>query len=210
MRTTRSGAGTDEEDAFDDGWRFRMGGDRGVRGHMRALDEFLPVYEFSERHRLAVAAAPERTDAAVRAVSLADIPVARALWWLRRLGRPSGDNRKPFVAGALENAVVLDDVPGEGVVLGLTGQFWRLRGGEGGHRPRTREEFLAYDRPDACKAVLDFRVAPGLLSTETRVHVPDPAARRKFRRYWLVIRPFSGLIRILFLRAARRRAEAPA
>jgi hypothetical protein len=43
-------------------------------------------------------------------------------------------------------------------------------------------------------------------STETRVHVPDPAARGKFRRYWLVIRPFSCLIRV-FLRATRRRAE---
>ncbi len=177
---------------------------------MKALDEFLPVYEFSERHRLAIAASPERIDAAVRAVSLAEIPVARALWWLRRLGRPNGNVGQPFVSGALERSVVLDDVPGEGVVLGLTGQFWRLRGGDAGPRPRSREEFLAYDRPDACKAVIDFRVGPALLSTETRVHVPDAAARRKFRRYWLVILPFSGLIRIMFLRAARRLAEAPA
>jgi hypothetical protein len=57
-----------------------------------------------------------------------------------------------------------------------------------------------------CKAVIDFRVGAASLSTETRVHVADPVARRSFRRYWFVIRPFSGLIRILFLRAARRRA----
>ena len=93
---------------------------------------------------------------------------------------------------------------GEGVVLGLTGQFWRLRGGRDLGRPRTAEEFLAYDRPDVCKAVIDFRIvelAPGRcrLTTETRVHVDDPAARRAFRRYWLVVRPFSGLTRILFL-----------
>jgi hypothetical protein len=175
---------------------------------VKALDEFLPVFEFSERHRLAIAAPPERIDAAVREVSLTDIPAARVLWWLRRLGRPYGDSGKPFVAGALEGSVVLDDVPGEGIVLGLTGQFWRIRGGERRPRPRTPEEFLAFDRPDECKAVVDFRVAPALLSTETRVHVAEPRARRKFRRYWLVIRPFSGLIRILFLRAARRRAEA--
>jgi hypothetical protein len=179
---------------------------------MKALDEFLPVFEFSERHRLAIAASPDRIDAALRAVALTDIPVARSLWWLRRLGRRSGDTSRPFVEGVLDTGVLLEDVPGEGVVLGLTGQFWRLgfREAYGGPRPRTREEFLAYDRPDACKAVIDFRVGPGLLSTETRVHVPEPSARRKFRRYWLVIRPFSGLIRILFLRAARRRAEAPA
>ena len=90
------------------------------------------------------------------------------------------------------------------------GQFWKLRGGRDPDRPRTADEFLAYARPDTCKAVIDFRVGPSLLSTETRVHVADPAARRKFRRYWRVIRPFSGLIRILLLRAARKRAEAPA
>jgi hypothetical protein len=175
---------------------------------VRTLDDFLPVYEFSERHRVAIAAPAERIDEAVRTVSLAEIPIARALWFLRRLGRRYGDVRRPFVDGALERSVVLDDVPGEGVVLGLTGQFWRLRGGARETGPSNVEEFLAYARPDACKAVIDFRIGPSLLSTETRVHVADPAARRKFRRYWIVIRPFSGLIRILFLRAARQRAEA--
>jgi hypothetical protein len=61
-----------------------------------------------------------------------------------------------------------------------------------------------------CKAVIDFRVGCGSLSTETRVHVADPESRKRFRRYWFVVRPFSGLIRIQLLRAARRRAEAVA
>lgn len=174
---------------------------------MRSLDDFLPTYEFSEHHSLAIAAPPERIDDALRTVSLRDIPVARALWALRRLGRSWGDPGKPFVDGALDGAVLLDQASGEGLVLGLTGQFWRLRGRDKATRPRTTEEFRAYDRPDACKAVIDFRIGLAVLSTETRVHVPDPASRRKFARYWLVIRPFSGLIRILLLRAAKRRAE---
>jgi hypothetical protein len=88
---------------------------------------------------------------------------------------------------------VLEDVPGEGIVLSVTGQFWRLRG-RGPEPPAT--------------AVVDFRSVPGALTTETRVHVPDPVSRRKFARYWHVVRPFSGLIRVLVLRAAKRRAEA--
>ena len=59
---------------------------------------------------------------------------------------------------------------------------------------------------------IEFRAVPQgdrcLLSTETRVHAADNATRRRFGRYWRLIRPFSGLIRIVFLRAARRRAEA--
>lgn len=176
---------------------------------MRSLDDFLPAYEFSERHSLAIAAPSVRIDRAFREVSIADIPLARALWWIRRLRRPYGDASKPFIGGELPG-VVLENLPEEGVVLGVTGQFWRIFGGERDPRlPTTAEEFLAYDRPDTCKAVFDFRVGDKRLSTETRVHVADPASRRKFRRYWLVVRPFSGLIRILLLRAARRRAEAP-
>ena len=175
---------------------------------MRSLDDFLPVYEFSERHSLAIDASAARIDAAFRTVSMSDIPVAKALWWLRRLGRSYGDAAKPFVGGELPG-VVLADVPEEGMVIGLTGQFWRLRGGRrDALKPTTADEFLAYERADTCKAVIDFRVGPRMLSTETRVHVGDPSSRKAFRRYWFVVRPFSGLIRILLLRAARRRAEA--
>jgi hypothetical protein len=176
---------------------------------MRPLDDFLPTYEFSERHSLAIDAPPERIDRAVRAVSIADLPLARFLWWLRRAGRSYGDSAKPFVDGELPG-VVLEDVLNEGIVLGLTGQFWRVRRGQRDpERPTTAEEFRAYRRPDTCKAVIDFRVGESSLSTETRVHVADPAARRKFRRYWIVVRPFSGLIRILLLRAARHHATVP-
>ena len=174
---------------------------------MRPLDDFLPTYEFSERHGIRIDAPAERIDEAMRTVSMADLPVARALWWLRRLGRPYGDATKPFVGGQLPG-VVLEDAAQQGIVLGLTGQLWRLRPDRDVVRPTSAEEFLAYARPDACKAVIDFRISFNRLTTETRVHVEDSAARAKFRRYWLVIRPFSGLIRILLLRAARRRAEA--
>jgi len=182
---------------------------------MRSLDAFLPAFEFSERHGLEIGAEPARVDQALREVSIAEIPVARALYLLRGLGRAALDTREPFLGLARLGSVTLEDVAGEGLVLGLTGQFWRLRGGTGLPRPRTADEFLAYDRPDVCKAVIDFRIAETRLgrcavSTETRVHVSDPAAWRAFRRYWLVVRPFSGLIRILFLRAVRRRAERQA
>src|SRR6266511_3923031 len=172
---------------------------------MRQLDAFLPEYEFSERHRVDVRASPERIDAAVREVSSADVPVALALFTLRGIRQQRG---MTLLEGAKRDAVVLEDVPREGIVLGLTGRFWRPRGGRGGSGPGTAEEFLAFDDPDMCKAVIDFRVESFSLSTETRVQIADAAARRRFRRYWWVVRPFSGLIRILVLRAAKRRAEA--
>ena len=53
---------------------------------MRALDDFLPAYEFSERHSTRIDGSAVRIDQALRSVSIADIPAARALWWLRRFG----------------------------------------------------------------------------------------------------------------------------
>jgi hypothetical protein len=182
---------------------------------MRRLDDFLPAHEFSERHALAVAAPPERVDRAVREVTLAEMPLARLLLALRGVGRGRDLAGRPLVEAMLRNGVLLEDAPGEGLVLGITGRFWKLRGGFPSDAPRTPEEFAAYPRRDVARAVVDVRVSPrpdarSLLTTETRVHVPDPAARRKFRRYWLVVRRFSGLTRILWLRAAKRRAEAVA
>jgi hypothetical protein len=158
---------------------------------MKSLDAFLPAYDFSTRHVAAVAVDPVRADRALREVTFKEVPLVRALLVARGLGlRRGGDS----VLGAMvPRATVLEDVPGEGVVLTLSGQFWRLRG-RGPEAPAT--------------AVIDFRALPGSLATETRVHVPDPASRRKFGRYWRVVRPFSGLIRMVVLRAAKRRAEA--
>ena len=182
---------------------------------VRVLDDFLPVYEARERHSLSISATPERVDRAVRDVSLAEIPIARALFALRSVGRGSANAYGPLVESMLRQGVLLEDVPGEGLVLGLTGQFWRLRGAPIANRPRTAEEFAAYDCPDVAKAVMDLRVCAegetrSRITTETRVHVPDAAARSRFRRYWFVVKPFSGLTRILLLRATRRRAEAMA
>ena len=117
-------------------------------------------------------------------MSLSEIPVARALWWLRRLGRGDSGVRRPFLDSALPGAVQLDDVPGEGIVIGLTGQFWRFRGGRDPGRPRTASEFLAYDRPDMCKAVLDFRIeelGPGAVGYPPRRVCTSPIRPRDGR-----------------------------
>jgi hypothetical protein len=158
---------------------------------VKSLDEFLPVYEFSSRHEVAVGGDPARADRALREVTYGEVPLVRALLFARGLGVGNGDAR--VVTTMVPRAKVLEDVPGEGIVLTLSGQFWRWRG-RGPEGPAT--------------AVIDFRATPGTLATETRVHVPDPVSRRKFVKYWRVIKPFSGLIRSQVLRAAKRRAEA--
>ena len=157
---------------------------------MNSLDAYLPSYEFSTRHEVAVDAPSDVADRALREVTFRDVPVVRALLFARGEGAHRPD--EPVVPTMVPKATVVEDTPGEGIVLSVTGQFWRLRG-RGPEPPAT--------------AVVDFRSGPGRLSTETRVHVPDPVSHRKFVRYWRIVRPFSGLIRTSILRAAKRRAE---
>jgi hypothetical protein len=158
---------------------------------VKSLDEFLPTYEFGSSHEVAVDVEPVRAEQALREVTFREVPLVRALLLARGLGRRAGDDN--VLATMVPRATVLEDVPGEGVVLSLSGQFWRLRG-RGPEPP--------------AQAVVDFRSVPGRLTTETRVHVADSRSRRKFSRYWRIVRPFSGLIRLSVLRAAKRRAEA--
>jgi membrane protein implicated in regulation of membrane protease activity len=149
------------------------------------------TYEFVTRHAVAADGDAATLDRALREVTFGEVPLVCALVFARGLGLP---RRSQTVLEAMRRrATVLEDVPGEGIVLSVTGQFWRLRG-RGSEPPAT--------------AVVEFRAADGALTTETRIHVSDPVSRRRFARYWRVVRPFSGLIRVLVLRAAKRRAEA--
>jgi hypothetical protein len=103
--------------------------------------------------------------------------------------------------------VLLGERPRRELALGVVGRFWTL----GGERVTLDADgFAAFDRPGYAKVVWDFRLTPEgnttRLSTETRIRCLDAESRRRFRRYWRVIRPFSGLIRLARLRAVAREA----
>jgi hypothetical protein len=166
------------------------------------LSEVLPEYDFRERHARRVEAPPERVFAAVRELRADDTPFARVLFRLRGL---RGDASLPIFEqmGRLGFEVVAEE-PGREVVVAAIGQPWRLRGGR---RPRG-VEFRTFAQPGYAKMALAYRYENGTLSTETRVQLTDAASRRLFRRYWLVVRPFSGLIRRAWLRAITRRASS--
>ena len=47
-----------------------------------------------------------------------------------------------------------------------------------------------------------------LVTTETRVYATDPSAAGTFARYWRLIYPGRALIRRMWLRAIKQRAES--
>jgi hypothetical protein len=185
------------------------------------LDRCLPVYHHRESHACRVRASPDSTHRAIRELTAGEVPLVGALMALRsaparllRRGPPTDHAHEPVLARMLAAGfLLLAEAPGEELVLGRVGRFWKLVP-EDPSEVRDLEGFLAFARPGWAKAVLNVRIEPDAegvrLSTETRVFLTDGAARRRFALYWLFVRPGSGLIRRAWLRAIRRRAEAPA
>jgi hypothetical protein len=109
--------------------------------------------------------------------------------------------------------VVLSRSPTE-LVAGFVGAPWRPRGGL--VRLADAGAWRTASVPGTVKAAVDFRAVPAAdgsrLSTETRVLAADARARRLFRLYWLVVGPFSALIRRRWLAAtmaSAKRSAAP-
>jgi hypothetical protein len=173
------------------------------------LDEYLPRYDVHEVHSTTVAAPPEAVMEAVREVTPREIPLLVILMALRAGPRARRLSRRGTVIGGFERAgfVRLSERP-DALVYGAVGRFWTRSGGLRRIEP---SEFPAFAEPGYAKAAFGFELErrgdATLLTTETRVLGTDPRARRSFRRYWRLIRPGSGAIRIAWLRAIRRRAE---
>ena len=109
--------------------------------------------------------------------------------------------------------VVLSRSPTE-IVAGAVGAVWRPRGGLVGLADA--DAWRESSMPGTIKAAIDFRALPAAggarLSTETRVLAADARARRLFRLYWLVVGPFSALIRrrgLAATMASAKRSAAP-
>ena len=197
------------------------------------LDALMPVFDVVERHAVVVRATPAATYAAIRATDLTGGAVTRTLLTLRGLpavmaavvrspanARAALDTVRRDRAQArlglapFERAgfrVVAERAPEE-LVVGLLGSFWTPSGGL--CSSVSARDFAADPPAGMALAGWNFVVRPQgdgacELSTETRVRCA-PNARRRFLAYWFVVRPGSGIIRRIMLRAIRRQAEGGA
>jgi len=149
-----------------------------------------------------------------RAFDLLSVPLIHGIVSLRqRLLRSRRVERcpQPFLDEALTMGWgLLHSEPGRLFIAGAVCQPWLA---DVVFAPIPPESFAAYQESGHVKIAWTLEVEPvtphsARLATETRARATDPAARRRFRRYWRWARFGILPIRWVMLPAIRRRAES--
>jgi hypothetical protein len=180
------------------------------------IDDFLPEYQFSELHELRIQAPPARVYRALREVTAEEIRFFRALTWIRSPRLPWKSYDETILSPPASKPILdvstsagfrwLAREPDRDLVVGAVVLS------PGPVKIVTPRDFIDLRAPGHAKAAMSFHIEDlgngwSHLSTETRVFATDTAARRRFAAYWRHIYPGSSLIRHMWLRAVRRRAE---
>jgi hypothetical protein len=177
------------------------------------IDDFMPTYDFSEKHETTVRISTETVYEALNSFDFNESSVIR---WLFRLRGLASKNRCDATKQVLTlrdmtkfDFVVLGERPNEEILFGLIGKFWKPTGNL---QKIKAEDFLDFKESGYAKAAWNFTVTESAvektrLKTETRVQCTDYASYTLFSFYWTFIKPFSGWIRREALRLAKQKAE---
>lgn len=177
------------------------------------LDRWIPQPDVRERHAVVVRAPASLVFATARAFPMRSLGPVRAIIALRAL-LLGGRARPAPPRGLVEECLALgwgalEEEPGRLFCAGASCRPWLA---DVVFAPADPERFAAGGEPGSVRIAWTLETEAisaerTRLATETRVVCADAAARRRFRPYWRRVRPGIVLIRLLILRAVRRRAE---
>ena len=176
------------------------------------LDDIMPEYQFSERHSARVHARPEQVMQAIRQSTFGDMKSLVTLLKIRGAVLRAPVNN----IGDLQDKRLLDSFSESGYLFGgreheiaMFG-IWNPRANR---RPevRTLQELADCRERGVVKMAFDFKVEEAgagwsTITTETRVVALDDTSRG-MARYWRLIVPGSGLLRLQWLEGIKTRAE---
>jgi hypothetical protein len=176
---------------------------------MILLDKAMPEYDRREVHRRRIHAPADAIWEAAKELRGDEMTVMRILMGIRTLGQGSRDGNRTVLSSFRGMGFrLIDEDPGQEMVVAGIGRFWLPSGGL--RKVESSDQFAAFNEPRYAKVAFNFRLDGEVLSTETRIAGTDSHARRRFGAYWLLVRPGSGLIRREWLRAIDKRAQGAA
>lgn len=212
-----AGAGAVGWGAYAAATWLRFDGPREVPASDPAMQRFMPRFDIAEVHRTRVAAPAAVTYDAARAMDLNRSPVVRAIFRAREVLLRAHAPPRPAHLALVDEMLslgwgVLEEVPGDHVVLGAVTQPWKA---DVVFRALSPATFAAFDSAGYVKIVVVLAadsVGPreSVFRTETRALATDARSRARFRRYWSIFSPGILLIRSQSLALVRRAAERDA
>ena len=177
------------------------------------LDQIMPEYQFSERHSVIIHARPEQVMQAVRQATFGDMKSLFTLLKIRATVL-----RAPFpMSRELQEKRILDSFSESGFLTAGSARaitMFQAVDVRATRRAevRTAQEFTDYRAQGAVKMAFDFNVEEAgkgwsTIRAETRLLALDET-RRGMGRYWRIIVPGSGLLRLQWLEGIKKRAES--
>ncbi|CAN5657579.1 hypothetical protein BH09ACT8_BH09ACT8_14440 [soil metagenome] len=186
------------------------------------IDEAMPNYDVGIGEHIIVAADPATTFAAARTLDLLTVhsPLLDLSMWVRGLPARFSVRAAPpplpdLVIGedmGLPGWTFLGERRNREMAFGAVGKFWQPAIE---WRDVAAAQFRDFDDPGWGKIAANFSVRPygasaTLLTYECRTATTDPASRRRFLRYWWLIRPVVAHIMRATLRQIGTNAQVSA
>ena len=186
------------------------------------FEEIARGAHFRDRIAIRVKASPEAIFRALEAAPLSNKKLAWVLGEIRYVPLQRGghlpvtDSKRPRLSSLKCGSMLVlrDDTPRE-IIVGSAARLRRLVD----QTPvwfSNRDEFDAFDHPEHQKLFMSVRVAPTgrpgehWLVLEHATRALSPAAERKFKRYWQVIKPMGAFVSRELLRAVGVQARRAA
>jgi len=183
-----------------------------VAQHRTLLDDIMPEYQFSERHSERIHAKPEQVMQAIHQSTFRDMKSLVTLLKIRGAALRIHDTGDVF-----QDKRILDTFLASGYLFGGSEHEIVMCGGANVRakrrlEARTVQEFADDREQGGVKIAYDFKVEDAgggwsKISAETRVVALDDLTRRGMGRYWRLIVPGSGLLRLQWLEGIKKRAE---
>ena len=184
------------------------------------VSDFLPNFHIDNVHSIEVSATATHSFKALLELTISEIPVINLLIWLRllpgrllrreqTLGGDQGINKPLLNLFPESGNILLSKTDNEEIILGFVGSFWRF---SPSFFPLSNaHDFLAFNKPDNVKVVMQFSFHERAKVTEvkirTRIFALDASSKRKMIIYWGIIKFGIWLFRKSWLSAIKRRAE---
>lgn len=166
------------------------------------LNKYLPKYTYKEYHEVQVCCSKEQAYSSARNLDFSKSKIIKFLFALR--GLPTGDmTLEGFCRNV--NFTLLEEIQNEEFIIG----FWANTGVE---KILDREQFSVDNESRRLKVVWNFKIDPVekdliVVSTETRIYCSAMITKLVFSIYWMLVRPFSGLIRQKMLHIIKQSVE---